>query len=56
MSMQIDNISDEKIKLETSVLIAKINHHRLCLEGSQILVNTFETRLGDVLKPRDEAL
>ena len=53
---EIDNISDEKIKLETSVLIAKINHHRLCLEGSQILVNTFETRLGDVLKPRDEAL
>lgn len=49
-------ISDEKIKLETSVLIAKINHHRLCAEGSQILINTFETRLGDVLRPRDEAL
>lgn len=33
---EIDNISDDKIKLETSVLIAKINHHRLCAEGSQI--------------------
>ena len=53
---EIDNISDDKTKLEVSVLIAKINHHRLCAEGSQILVNTFETRLGDVLRPRDEAL
>ncbi len=53
---EIDNISDDKIKLETSVLIAKINHHRLCAEGSQILVNSFETKLADVLRPRDEAL
>ena len=53
---EIDNNSDEIITLDTNVLIDKINHLRSFLAGSQILVNTFETRLGDVLKPRDEAL
>lgn len=53
---EIDNISDDKIKLEVSVLIAKINHHRLNAEGFQILVNTYENKLADVIRPRDEAL
>ena len=46
----INKIEDDQIKLDANVLIAKINQHRLNAEGSQILVNTFENSLNDLLK------
>jgi len=52
----INNIEDDKIKLEANVLIAKVNHHRLNAEGSQILVNTFENSLSKLLEEREDAL
>jgi|GEM_PF-5442255 hypothetical protein len=46
----INKIEDDQIKLDANVLIAKINQHRLNAEGFQILVNTFENSLNDLLK------
>ncbi len=55
-SYDINNIEDDKIKLQANIFIAKVNHHRLNAEGSQILVNTFENSLSKLLEEREEAL